>query len=170
MSLQYEIAAVESAVPDPSQGLPEDVFLFVSRIVPLVNVDLLIQDDEGRTLFTWRDDEFFGAGWHLPGGVIRYRESAGERVRSCARGELGAEVKFEEAPLWVAEYIRARTTGEDRKSRGHAISLLYRCRLITPPMESLRADSNAPRKGQWCWYKSLPENLIEAHSAYRRFF
>ena len=95
----------EAALGDPRQGLPEEVFLFASRITPLINVDLLIQDDAGRTLLTWRDDEL-GQGWHIPGGIIRYKETSAERIRECARLELGAEVSFDAAPLLVLETIR----------------------------------------------------------------
>ena len=37
------VARLENSIPDPHQGLPEEVFLFLSRITPLVNVDLLIR-------------------------------------------------------------------------------------------------------------------------------
>jgi len=67
------------------------VFALVSRVTPLVNVDLLIKDEQRRTLLTWRDDEFFGAGWHVPGEIIRYKESAADRIRTCARLELEAQ-------------------------------------------------------------------------------
>lgn len=39
------IAPLEAAIGDPCQGLPEEVFLFVSRVTPMINVDLLIQDE-----------------------------------------------------------------------------------------------------------------------------
>ena len=126
------MAVLESAIADPRLGLPKEIFLFASRIVPLINVDLLIQDGAGRTLLTWRDDEFFGTGWHVPGGVIRYKEMAADRIHACAREELGAEVAFEGVPLLVSEHIT------DNKNRGHANSLLYRCTLLTPPAENLR--------------------------------
>ena len=109
-ALRHRIEALEAAIGDPRRGLPEDVFRFVSRITPLINVDLLIQDDRSRTLLTWRDDEFFGPGWHVPGGIIRYKESAADRLRACAREELGADVSFDPAPLLVSETIRAENT------------------------------------------------------------
>ena len=86
------------------------MFLFLSRICPLVNVDLLVQDDRGRTLLTWREDEYFGAGWHLPGGNIRYKESAVDRVRACARTELGADIESEPAPILVVEDVAGQET------------------------------------------------------------
>ena len=60
----------------------------------------------GRTLLTWRDDEFFGAGWHLPGGVIRFKELAADRVLACARQEAGIEVAHDAEPLTILETVR----------------------------------------------------------------
>ena len=154
---------LESAIGDPRQGLPEDVFLFLSRITPLVNVDLLIQDEAGRTLLTWRDDEFFGQGWHIPGGVIRYKQTAAECIADCARRELGAEVSFDLAPALVQETISAQRT------RGHFISLLYRCRLESTPDERLRA-ADVPVRGAWRWHREPPPDLLKVHAPYARFF
>ncbi len=164
MNTGSAISTLESVMGDPHRGLPEEIFLFVSRITPLVNVDLLIQDESGRTLLTWREDEFFGAGWHAPGSIIRYKEMAADRIQACARKELGAEVAFESAPLLVAEHIGKQN------SRGHAISLLFRCRLLTPPDENRRAGLNAPSAGEWRWHESCPPDLLSAQGSYRRFF
>lgn len=157
------IKALEAAIGDARRGLPEDVFRFVSRITPLINVDLLIKDDQSRTLFTWRDDEFFGPGWHIPGGIIRYKESAAERIRYCAREELGADISSEPAPLSVFEDIGGQDT------RGHHVSLLYRCRLVTAPDPARRA-AEPPLPGQWRWYAGVPADLIEEQRPYARFF
>jgi colanic acid biosynthesis protein WcaH len=158
------IRAIEAAVGDPRGGLPEDLFRFVSRLTPLVNVDLLIRDDRAGTLLTWRDDEFFGPGWHVPGGIIRYKESAADRIRACARVELGADVASEAAPLLVLEDIGRQET------RGHHISLLYGCRLLTPPDEARRADPDRPQSGQWRWHRGVPPDLLEEQREYARFF
>jgi ADP-ribose pyrophosphatase YjhB (NUDIX family) len=162
--LRHGIETLEAAVGDSRRGLPEDVFLFVSRITPLVNVDLLIKDDRSRTLLTWRDDEFFGSGWHVPGGIIRYKEPVADRIRACAREELGADVSCDPAPLLVSETIRAQNT------RGHFISLLFRCRLLGAPDEARRAGSDRPSPGQWRWHDRCPPDLLDVHGQYARFF
>jgi len=163
MDLRAHLLAVESAVDDPRKGLPQDVFLFVSRITPLVNVDLLIQDDSGRTLLTWRDDAFFGAGWHVPGGIIRFKESAHDRIRACAREELDADVSSEDAPLLMSETILGQDT------RGHHVSLLFRCRLLGPPAGARQAASDPPSSGQWRWHDRCPPDLIESQRQYAPF-
>jgi ADP-ribose pyrophosphatase YjhB (NUDIX family) len=163
MEMRSAIATLESAIGNPQEGLPSEVFLFVSRLTPLANVDLLIKDDRGRTLLTWRQDEFFGAGWHVPGGIIRFKETFADRIRACARQELGAAVSSEAAPIKVIEGIAAQST------RGHAISLLFRCRLLGPPDQARRAESEHPSPGQWRWHQGAPPNLIPAQRQYVEF-
>lgn len=155
---------LDSWAPDPRAGLPYELFLFISRLVPMVNVDLLISDDQGRVLLTWRDDEIHGAGWHVPGGMIRYKETAEERIRNTALDEIGAEVAFDGTAI-VEQIIEP-----GRRVRGHYVSLLYRCRLISAPNEAIRFTGGEPKRGQWAWHARCPENLIEAHQRYARFF
>ena len=158
------IHRIESHIDTRAEGLPEELFLFVSRITLLVNVDLLIQDDGGRTLLTWRSDRFFGPGWHVPGGIIRHKERAADRVHAVARLELGAAVTFDAAPILVSENIRPAW-----RNRGHAVSLLYRCRLAGTPDPRRRYTPEAPQPDQWLWHERCPENLISEQRAYTAY-
>jgi ADP-ribose pyrophosphatase YjhB (NUDIX family) len=159
------LAAYLEANAGKVQGdLPEDLFLLISRLVPLVNVDLLIKDSGNRTLLTWRDDKIYGAGWHLPGGVIRFRETAADRIQEVARGELGGAVTFESTPLWVAEIIEPT-----RDTRGHAVSLLYRCALAGELRESQEYRGGRPAAGAWQWHAHCPPDLLPFHRVYERF-
>lgn len=163
MDLRPLISQLESAVGDPRGGLPPDVFLLVSRLTPLVNVDLLIQDADGRTLLTWRDDQFYGKGWHIPGSIIRYKEAAAARIRACALDELGADVTFDPVPLMLSESI------EPQKDRGHFISMLFRCVLSGTLDESRRAATDPPAPGAWRWHQGAPPDLLDVHRHYARF-
>ncbi len=158
------LAVLESWAVDPAAGLPYELFLFISRLVPMVNVDLLVYDEEGRILLTWRDDEIHSVGWHVPGGMIRFKETAEERIRATALEELGAEVEFEENPI-VEQIIEP-----ERRDRGHHISMLYKCRLLSPLDQSIGFTRGEPARGQWAWHTRYPENMIVAHQRYRRFF
>jgi len=157
-------AYVEANAGKAQRDLPEDLFLLISRLMPMVNVDLLIKDSRNRTLLTWRDDEIYGAGWHLPGGVIRFRETAVDRVRKVAVSELGAEVNFEPTPLWVAEIIHPT-----RDTRGHAVALLYRCTLAGAPREARQYRGGRPAAGAWHWHEHCPPDLLPFHRIYKRF-
>ncbi|OFX24720.1 MAG: hypothetical protein A2V77_14550 [Anaeromyxobacter sp. RBG_16_69_14] len=151
-------------VEDPHVGLPLDVFLLVSRLTPLVNVDLLIRNDRGQSLLTWRADEFYGPGWHIPGGIVRFKESFARRLGAVARAELGADVRFGPSPLAVNETIHP-----SRDKRGHFISFLYRCELLTSPDPALQFAGGVPKNGEWHWHDRCPENLIRVHAIYRPY-
>ena len=64
----------------------------------------------------------------------------------------------------VSEIIRALNT------RGHFISLLFRCRLLCPPHDARWAASDPPTPGQWRWHERCPPDLLEAQRPYARFF
>jgi len=155
---------LDSWALNPTAGLPYELFLFVSRLVPMVNVDLLIYDDEGRILLTWRDDEIHGAGWHVPGGMIRYKETAEQRVHATALEELGATVEFAEPPI-IEQIIEP-----ERRVRGHYVSLVYKCRLLSAPSPAMSFTEGEPMRGQWAWHTRCPENMIAVHQRYGRFF
>jgi colanic acid biosynthesis protein WcaH len=158
-------ATLDDWVGEPSGGVPEEFFLFLSRYTPIINVDLLIQDERRRTLLTWREDETYGAGWHVPGGIIRFKESAEDRLRATARRELGTDVEFDAEPMAIVPYIDAA-----RRERGHFIALVYQCRLLGPPDPALAFIEGRPRRDQWAWHQGCPEDLIAAQADYRRFF
>jgi len=156
-----EAIAILDGIVEPGRDLPEELFLFVSRVTPLINVDLLIQGQGNRTLLTWRDDQFYGAGWHIPGGIIRYKECAADRIQKVASEEIGCSVEFDRTPVTIVESIV-----EDR-NRGHFISLLYRCQLMGEPDPARRAD-RPPRRGQWKWHSGVPSDLLPAQRMYAK--
>jgi colanic acid biosynthesis protein WcaH len=164
METKQIIDRLEALIGNPTGGLPEDIFLFISRITPLVNVDLLIKNRHKQTLLTWRDDGYYPAGWHIPGGIIRYKETIADRIRAVASTELGTVVKFKKNPLVVKETIQTA-----RSVRGHFISFLYECTLAKPPDAHLRHKQGRPRPGEWAWHDKCPANLIAVHAMYRNF-
>jgi ADP-ribose pyrophosphatase YjhB (NUDIX family) len=163
-NVRRAVDLLRSAVADPRKGLPENVFLLVTRLTPMVNVDLLIRDNHGGTLLTWRDDPYYEPGWHVPGGIVRFKEKMEDRVRAVARNELGATVEFESTPIAIREVIRP-----DQETRGHFVSLLFRCSLGSPPDEKYGYLSGRPKPGEWEWHARCPENIIQEHEMYRRF-
>jgi ADP-ribose pyrophosphatase YjhB (NUDIX family) len=164
LDLKKNMDLVESFVQNPSKGLPEQVFLFVTRITVMINVDLLIKNAKDQTLLAWRDDGYYSPGWHVPGGIIRYKEKIDDRVCAVAKNELGAKVKFDPVPIAINEVIH-----ETRKNRGHFISLLYQCSLVEQPDERLKCKSALPNQNEWLWHDDCPDNIIFVHEMYRKF-
>lgn len=164
MNISDAIALLNKQVPNPSQGLPEKVFLFISRLTPLVKVDLLIKDETQRTLLSWRDDPYSGIGWHVPGGIVRFKEKMETRVEKVAEIEIGAPVIIDFNPIDVHQNIQE----QEHDIRGHFISFLYQCFLsssFVPKNEGL--SYNKP--GYLKWHGTCPDNLLECQERYRRY-
>jgi len=163
-SLQSAFEIIRKEVNDSKKGLGEEIFHFVSSLTPIVNVDLIIKNKNNEKLLTWRADEFYGPGWHLPGGIVRFKEDPGSRILKVAEKELGCVIEYNKSPLTVRSQI-----AKDRDVRGHFISLLYSCSLKTDPSLDLKVQDSVPLNGQWMWFKKAPPNLIQVHESFRSF-
>ena len=153
------IAQIKAHIADPRKGLPEEIFEFVSSITPMVNVDLVVLDNQNRVLLSWRDDEHCGAGWHVPGGIVRFKETREERIVKTALREFGCEVSFDPSPIAINEVIMPQEV------RGHFVSFIYRCYLpadyVIP--EHLRWDKNQSNEnaaGRLKWHSKNPEQWV----------
>ena len=162
-SLSTLISKIKGHAPQPKVGLPQELFFYVSETTPLINVDLLIKDAQGRTLLTWREDQFYGSAWHIPGGIIRFKETMESRIHQVALRELQAQVRFRATPVCVTELMNA-----ERDVRGHFISLLFACELTSPP-DPAKAylGQDGPIPDQWAWHDGAPENLLSVHEKFR---
>lgn len=153
---------------NPENGLGEELFLMVSSLVPIVNVDLLVYDDKGRFLLTWRDDLHCGKGWHVPGGCIRFKETCADRIRKVAQIELGInDVKFDAAPIRIFEIINHEHREiENQNERGHFITLVYKC--YAP--NGFIVEGQPYKEGEvgyMQWFDHLPDNLLSIQSCYK---
>lgn len=155
--IEAELDAIATSIPDPRGGLPDPVFNFVLKVTPMINVDLLIRDGAGRTLLAWREDPY-GIGWHIPGGIIRYRERAETRIAAVAKSELGATVEAEPLPCDVGQFLHSR--------RGHFISLLYRSKLTSDIDARLLLQEGQPNNGTLGWIEGVPAELYPANRMY----
>lgn len=163
-----ELESIFHCDVNPEQGLGEELFLKVSSLVPIVNVDLLVCDERGRFLLAWRDDPHCGRGWHVPGGCIRFRETCAERIWKVALKELGImHVKFDAEPVKVFEIINYEHRDiENQNERGHFITLVYKC--YAPKDFTLEGQSNKEGEvGFMKWFDHLPENLLSIQSCYK---
>lgn len=156
--LLQSIEVIDQSLSQNNGDLGEDLFELVSRCTPLINVDLLIKNDNGHILLTWRDDKFYGPGWHIPGGIIRHKETLSQRIHKVAESELQTTIIHKDAPSKVQELMN-----NQRETRGHFISLLYDCSLASNLPERNRFNPSNPKTDQWQWHSDMPENLIKVH-------
>jgi colanic acid biosynthesis protein WcaH len=148
------IAVLEENIPDKTVGLPEEIFYFIGRITPLVNVDLLIKDSKENVLLAWRDDAYYH-GWHIPGGIVRFKETLEQRIQKTAQDEIGISVSFNPKPLTIERGITPKFD-----NRGHFISILYCCSI--PDGFVLNADGkNLGETGYLKWSNDYPDDFIK---------
>ena len=129
---------------DPAEGLGDELFLAVASLTPIVNVD-----------------EQCGAGWHLPGGCVRLKETLEQRLHVCAKSELGTDVLCDMKPVLITENI------EPKRDRGrtHFISFLYQC--VPVDKDQLRLLDNQEIKGHLGWFNHIPEHFLPVQDFYR---
>ncbi len=162
--LNFHLNKVLEYVKNAKEGLPIDVFYFVSQLTPLINVDLLIKNKKGQVLLTWRDDRFYGPAWHIPGGIIRFKERIEDRLEMVAKLELGARIRFAPEPIHIRGLIN-----NERDVRGHFISMLYLCELISDPISEKKFKGGDPEQGEWAWHDKSPNNLLKVHESFRKY-
>jgi len=157
-NLRALLAEALSHIKDPGEGLPDAAFEFALRLVPMINVDLLVRNEAGEHLLAWREDEY-DAGWHVPGGIIRFNEPIEKRIARVATSELGCEVRYNGFPAEIKEFFTRR---------GHFISLMFLCRLADesaiPPR--LASEPGRAKHGDVAWHRGVPPNLYRVHSVY----
>lgn len=151
---------LDAALVGAEGGLPDEVFSFVSSVTPMVNVDLLVSDEAGRVLLAWRKDER-SEGWHIPGGIVRFKETFAQRIHRTALKELGVDVSFDETPLKISEIFMPY------QRRGHFISFLYRCRL-PEGYDVGQQEKRSGEDGYLAWQNTIP-SLVPGQGVYEEF-
>lgn len=159
---QIIINQIENDAYTSSEGLTEEMFLFASELLPLVNVDLLLINEENQILLSWRDDEYCGTGWHIPGGIIRHGETLMERLHKTAIKEIGLDVIADEKPIKISEvFLR------NQIERNHFISFLYKCYL--PKGFNLENAGSVPRSPGYLALFDENPGLVWSQNHYEEF-
>lgn len=155
----------------PEQGLPEDVFLMISALIPVPNVDLLLLNKKNELLLSWRNDAFYPRGWSLIGGCLRYGETQQERIHKTALREIGQDVEILSEALATTDCRREQIQGnlKYQRMRGHHIAILYECRL-TKDFDISKQKKKPGEDGYLQWFPSIPENMLELHHVYNHVF
>lgn len=149
-------------------GLGKDLFVFISSLTPIVNVDLLVYNSKGQFILSRRNDAHCGIGWHVPGGCIRFKESIESRIRKVAESELNlTDFQFDKEPLKVFEIIcNEHRNIDNQDERAHFVTLVYKC--YAPDSYHIdnkgktESDSNYLK-----WFDKLPDDLLNIQQCYK---
>jgi len=163
MNIDEAIELLKKEIENPNVGLPEKIFEFASSILPIVSTELLIKDENNRTLLTWRVNKCSGNGWHIPGGLLRFKETLKQRIEKTSWGEVGALVTYDPTPIRIEQVI-----DKNQDTRGHAICFLYKCFLPSDfiPYNGVKKEHD---EGYVKWFDKCPEDLLSWHEIYRRY-
>lgn len=82
---------------DTRPPLPDDDFAHIVRFAPLVSIDLIIRDSEGKVLLGLRTNEPAKDTYFVPGGIIRKNETIREAFTRILNAETGLAVSFDDA-------------------------------------------------------------------------
>ena len=149
---------------DAKKGIGEELFLSISQLTPIINVDILIKNNKNEILLTWRSDRYYGPGWHVPGGIVRFKETLLDRVKKVAKSELLLELENINGPIEHHEMFN-----NTRDIRGHFISFVFEVVLTQQPPIKLKSGT-IPKEGEWKWFKKCPENFIHNQNALKIYF
>lgn len=152
----------------PEEGLGTELFQFISTLTPIVNVDLLVINESGEVLLSWRDDEYCGKGWHIPGGCVRLLETFDKRIHLTALTELGFDVEYDPNPVLISEDIAGKRAVEyPGVERAHFVSLLFRCRVNEgSAAETVGCKTST---GECRWFRQVPDDYLKVQSFYKDF-
>ena len=88
LGVKVILGLLEQQIGNPSLWLPKEMFLFNSKITPMINVDLFIRNDQAHTLLMWRKDGIGLSWWHTPGESVRFKEPMACRIAAIAGTEV----------------------------------------------------------------------------------
>lgn len=160
------VQILRQAKLNSDEGMPQELFLLLSGLMPLPNVDLLITNDQGQILLTCRRDAWYQHSWHIPGGCMHYGETFLHCVQETAKRELGSEVYAEAEPAAVRNVIRGVDPSKEYpRERGHNVAILFRCRMP----EGWQIDNGSKQEGDdgfAAWFDILPKEFMEIQHVY----
>jgi len=129
-----------------SQLLPSATFKTVIEHTPLISIDLIVQNQEGRVLLGYRNNRPAQGYWFVPGGRIQKDETMSAAFKRLTLNELGAEFSLSQAELIgpFEHFYSDNFSGDDFST--HYIALGYRL-VIDDALLALPTEQHS----QYCW-------------------
>lgn len=105
-------------------------FLEVIDSTPLVSMDLLIEDKQGRVLLGKRLNKPAQGFWFVPGGRIRKNETLSDAIVRISKAELGVEITLSKARLMGAfDHIYDDNFAAAKDINTHYVAMGYQVKL-----------------------------------------
>lgn len=142
--------------------LPKDEFKAIIASTPLVSIDLLVKNSQGRYLLGYRTNKPAQGYWFVPGGRIHKNETMDDAFLRLARDELGIEVNRQQAKLLgpYEHFYDDCVFGDDVST--HYVVLGYQLELDLDIEELPQQQHN-----QYRWFtceEMLADSSVHKHS------
>jgi len=120
--------------------LERDELAQVVRLAPLVSIDLIIEDGQGRVLLGMRTNTPARGYWFVPGGRILKNERITQAFERVVKNELGLELNYDQAEfVGVFEHIYSTNFALAEDFGTHYVVLAHRVKL--PGAVDISADN-----------------------------
>lgn len=94
----------------------------MERKKPLITVDGIILNENGKILLIKRKNNPFKDLWALPGGFVEYGEKVEDAVLREIKEETGLDVEIVK--------LFGVYSDPERDPRGHTISVVFHCKIV----------------------------------------
>lgn len=147
--------------------LPFNAYKQVVKNTPLVSIDLIIEDAEGKFLLGYRLNNPAKNTWFVPGGVIRKNEHFKDAFKRTTLDELGIEITLNNASyIGLYEHIYDANFADDPNFNTHYIVNAFHVKLHQKNIELPKAQHS-----QYWW--ATKEELLthkQVHQNTKNYF
>ncbi len=142
-------------------------FLKIIDSTPLVSIDLILEDRQGRILLGKRTNRPAQDYWFVPGGRIQKNEKLADAIKRISLAELGTEISLSDSRLLGAfDHIYDDNFSGIDGINTHYVVLAYKIRL-KDDFEIVTDDQHSEIK--W-WHVDALLSAADAHENTKLYF
>jgi colanic acid biosynthesis protein WcaH len=147
--------------PEEIMFLEKEDFVQIVKHAPLVSIDLVVRDVDGKILLGLRTNEPAKNFWFVPGGRIRKDEPLDKAFYRISGEELGLPLKIGDSRLLgVFEHFYSTNFAEEPGFGTHYVVLAYE---LNPQVDPDKLPKQ--QHGQYEWFH--PKVLLEMPDVHR---
>lgn len=146
-------------------------FLHIIDNTPLVSIDLIIEDIQGKVLLGKRINRPAQGYWFVPGGRIRKNETIADAITRISSTELGADLSINDVQLFGSydHIYEDNYLGEDGINT-HYVVLAYSLKLpgvIEVSVDRIEDDQHSEMR---YWAKDILLETDDVHPNTKAYF
>lgn len=153
--------------------LPKKEYTEVVRNTPLISIDLIIEDADGKILLGYRLNNPAKNTWFVPGGVIRKNEHFTTAFHRVCKDELEMPFEFSQAAyVGLYEHIYDDNFANDPSFNTHYIVNAFHIRINSKAIEfpkTQHSDYWWATKKELLAHKNVHTNTKNYFNGYQAF-